>query len=968
VTAATDDGVPQEIRDGPDPQAAGVRLQRFREQGGVVPGDAEGRRLLAAILSSGSFLPELLLADVAGWETLRADPWLRRPKPAARAHAEVEEATRGAGDFADFKRRLRLLRRREMLRLGARELGWGTTEEVAAELSGLADACLEVAVRFCDAALRAEYGQPVAAEADAPPPGFVVLAMGKLGGEELNYSSDVDLVYFYSTDAGEVVPPPSPPGSGGAGAGAAREPREPRSLHGYYTELSRRLTEAIEEPTAEGFLFRVDLRLRPEGRGGPLANSLAAAERYYESFGRTWERQALLRARAAAGDRDLGARILEMLDPFIYPRSIHPGMVDEIRELRGMFRPKREGPGDAFDVKLGTGGIRDVELVVQTLQLLHGGKRRDLRDRSTPGGLRRLLVAGLLRDREARTLAAAYRFWRQVEHRVQLGTGAQTHSLPADREARAVLARSLEFPDVDAFDAAVAARRRDVSAIADTFADPEPDLPVRVRRLLDLSLDRAELEAGLDELGFADREASADALEMVRARLPPALLAEAAASPDPDRTLAAFRDLALRGSVGLLALLGAEPQLRRMLATFFGTSERLSRTLVQHPSLWDPLFEGLGAPVRAPATMGAALDARLATAVAVGGADASPDELDELEGEEMRRFQTEEMLRIALHDVGGSIDVGAVSRQLSDLAEVCLVRGLDRVHARMVARHGRPAAALTVLGLGSLGAWEMRYGSDLDLVFLYSDEGQTESGADHREIYAQTARRLIGSFGAMLGAGRLYSVDTRLRPSGEQGLLVTSYRAFERYHQEQAAGWERVALLRARVVFTTAGAAERAALEEMLRRIAYHRPLDVERFRADTRRVRERVERERGRVLPGSRHLRFDPGGIMDVELLAALGQLEGGAADPGLCTTETTVALARLTAAAGWPATLGADYALLRTLAMRMRLLRDRPEDVVGPRDLPVLARTLERDPARLAAEIDAAMGRVRQLFVARF
>ena len=238
---------------------------------------------------------------------------------------------------------------------------------------------------------------------------------------------------------------------------------------------------------------------------------------------------------------------------------------------------------------------------------------------------------------------------------------------------------------------------------------------------------------------------------------------------------------------------------------------------------------------------------------------------------------------------------------------------------------------------------------------------------DHRELFARLARRLLSSFGALLANGRLYNVDTALRPSGEQGMLVTSEAAFERYHQSDAASWERVALLRARVVFSTAEPAERAAFERTLEAIAYERPFDAARFGAELGQVRARVEAERGRVLPGSRHLRFDPGGVMDLEFLGAFGQLAYGASDAALRTTETDRALARLIEL-GWPATLEEDYAFLRTLAMRMRLLRDRPEDVISPPDLTPLARTLELDPARLSETLDQTMKRVRACFLERF
>jgi [glutamine synthetase] adenylyltransferase / [glutamine synthetase]-adenylyl-L-tyrosine phosphorylase len=929
----------------PDTQA---RLERFRELGGVVPdegagaGDGHGDEgaLLLAILDSGSFLPGLLFAsgDLTAWPALIGDAWLRTPKPAAVFWSEASAATAGARDFEDFKRRLRRYRRREMLRLGARELGWGTTEEVAVELSGFADACLELSFRFADADLRREYGEPLT---DEGPASFVVIAMGKLGGDELNFSSDVDLCYFYSSDAGQ--------------AGE-------RSLHAYHSELARRITAAIEEVTDEGMIFRVDLRLRPEGRSGPLCNSLAAAERYYETFGRTWERQALLRARPCAGDRIFGARLLAMLEPFVYPRSIAPRMVQEIRELRAMFRPPETRGDDAtFDVKLGAGGIRDVELVVQTLQLLHGGKRRDLRDRTTPRALHRLWIAGLITDREARALAAAYQLWRHLEHRVQLEDGAQTHRVPGDPAGRARLAERLGWPNLAALDATIARHRAAVRDIVATFDDPSPPHRPEVAIALDPTRSRAEVERALVALGFAEVEPWVDGLEVMRARMPPAFLEAAAASPDPDRALAHFRDLAWRGSDGLIGLLRDHAQVLRMLATLFGTSDRLSELLLRHPAMWESFTQNLGALTRTPEEIEAEAAARLRAI------PADREEHEEAGLRELRRFQAEELLRIGLHDVAGSLEPGEVGAQLAGLAQACLIESVGLAAPALVARYGLPASGVTVLGLGSLGAREMRYGSDVDLIFLYGSEGESSIGIGHQEWYARASQRFIGSLEAMLEEGRLYHVDTRLRPSGAQGMLVTSVKAFERYHQQEAAGWERVALLRARVVYSSEPPASRAALEAMLEAIAYERPFDEARFRADLGRVRKRVEDERGKVVAGARHLRFDPGGIMDVEFMVALGQLSLGAGDRALRTTSTVSALARLVAL-GWPATLSEDYAFLRRLALRLRLVRGRPDDVLSPGDLAPLARTLERPPDSLAADLARRMQRVRTTYLTMF
>jgi glutamate-ammonia-ligase adenylyltransferase len=920
---------------------ADARHERFIEAGGAEPSTAADRALLDAILASGTFLPELLMADVAALPRLAADPFLRRPKPPELIARDVRALAAGATTLVELQSRLRRARRYEMLRLGARELGWGTTEEVARELSAFADICMQLAVEVCVGELRRERGEPKAD--DGSPVQFVVMAMGKLGGDEVNFSSDVDVCYFYSTDAGA--------------AGDA-------SLHEYYAELSRRVSAALEQPTADGMVFRVDLRLRPEGRNGPLCNSLAAAEQYYETFGRTWERQAWLRARPAAGDRALGEELLAILEPFIYPRSIDARLIDEVRGLRALFRDPADAGGalgeTGFDVKLGTGGIRDVEMVVQALQLLHAGKRRDLRERNTPRAFPRLVVAGLLSDREAWTLLSAYRFWRRLEHRVMVATGGQHHRLPADDDARTRFAAGLGFDSLAAFDAEVKSKRAAVEAIAATLGEPPAEASLEAARLLDPMRDRAEIERLAAAAGFRDTEAAADTLEALGARLPAPLLEQAIASPDPDRALLHFRDLIWRSTDASMLLLRDEPQLTRMLGSLFGTSDRLAELLIRHPPMWDALVDGLGARVRPIEE----LRARLA-AVLPAAADADED-LEEARLRAIRRFQSEETLRIGLHDVAGDVEPAEVTGGLTDLAEVCLQQGIEATLPALAARYGVPQAGLTVLGLGSLGAREMRYGSDLDLIFLYGGDGESTTGIDHREWFARASQRFISAMEAMLEEGRLYKVDTRLRPSGEQGLLVTSWSSFERYHRDEAAGWERVALLRARVVFSDEDAALRAQRTAELGAIAFDRPFDPKKFVADLRRVRARVETERGRVPAGSRHVRFDPGGIMDVEFLVALGQLQH-AADPRVRVTTTEAALAGLVAL-GWPESLIDDYAALRRATLRLRLLLDRPEDVVSPRDLPMLARSLGTSADALGADLDERMARVRALFDERF
>ena len=914
---------------GPDPEGARPRLERLLEAGARLPGDEAGLALLAALVASGSFLTDLLLADVTRLTALLADPFFDRPKPREQTMAEVKTAVAGCADLADLQRRLRRYRQVEMLRLGARELRPGMSLEVARDLSALADACLEAAVAFCEFQLQSGYGAPVCADAT---PGFVVVAMGKLGGDELNFSSDVDVIYIYSSDEGH--------------AGSL-------SLHEYYSRLSQMVTRAVAEITGDGLVFRVDLRLRPEGGSGAICNSLAAAEGYYETFGRTWERQALLRARPAAGDLALGARFLKTVEPFVFPRSSGPRTLDEVRSLRQQFVDSTRHPG--WNVKLGQGGIRDVELVAQALQLLYAGKRPDLRERATLPALHKLGLAGLLTAQEVRTLSDAYQLWRAVEHRIQLEQGAQTHDLPAEPIGRDRLARRLGLAGHAELDALVARHRQAVSAVADTLGEPEQGPSALVSRLLDPSQPPPELLADLKSCGFADLEGAAENLELVRGRLPPIWLEEAIASPNPDRALDRFRDLSVRASTGLETMLREDRQLLTILAALFGTSERLSRHLLTHPATWPNLLSGPGDPRPDPVEWEGRLPARLA------GCDY------EEALREMRRFQAEEILRIGFHDVAGNLPHEEVSAQLGRLAEACLAQAVVRVAAELEARLARPEAELTILVLGSCGAREMRYGSDLELVFLYQHAGTTAAGIEYQDWFGRLAQRLIGALGALLEEGRLYNVDTRLRPSGSQGLLVTTYQAFEEYHHETAAPWERMALLRARPVFVLPGAGPPSNFGNRLETIAYQAPPDENALRADLLHLRQRIESERAGDPRESLHLRFSSGGLTDLEFVAAWGQLRHGESDPVLRTTHPLAALQRMADRGELAPAVLDDYRFLQRAGLRLRLIRDQHDDRLQAQDRSPLARSLGMSEVQLDYELSKRMARVRAEFVRR-
>ena len=907
---------------GPDAEAAGLRLERLRDAGLAIPVDGSAVSLLAGILASGSFLPQLLLTDPSRFTRLCSDPWLTREKPRNLFAREVADACSHARSFADLQGALRRCAQYEMLRLGVREMS-SETLDVARELSGLADACLEAAVSYCAAELSAGYGEPVCSDSAA---GYSVLAMGKLGGDELNFSSDIDVLYIYASDDGHA-------GSLG--------------LHEYYARLSKAVTRALAESTGDGMVFRVDLRLRPEGQSGAICNSLRAAESYYEAFGRTWERQALLRARHAAGDAWVGEAFLKLVEPFVYPRAVGPQTLNDVRALRRMFVAANSHA--SWDVKLGTGGIRDVELVAQVLQLLYGGKRPDLRDRTTLPSLGKLALAGLISDHENRTLTDAYKQWRRIEHRIQLEDAQQVHRLPETAEGMATLAGRLGYAGPDEFMAVVEEKRAAVCAIADTLGEPASGPPAMVLRLLAAATAKEIVESDLRAAGFRDIEQSSYRLELARGRMPAEWLEEAIASPDPDHALARFSDLALRASLGLFALLRDDRQLLRILAGLFGTSERLSRHLITHPELWQRLTLGLGEPAPEESAWNAQLAERLR------GCDY------EAALRELRRFQAEEILRIGLCDVAGDLDHEAVSAQLGRLAEACLRECAVRVARDLVARYGRPSCELSILVLGSCGAREMRYGSDLELVFLYEREGTTRADVEHQEWFGRFAQRLLSALGALLEEGRLYTVDTRLRPSGSQGTLVTSYRAFEEYHREQAAPWERVALLRGRVACVLDGdqLSPNSIFAEPLQRTAYERPVSADLLHDELERMRSLIERERaGKHL----HLRFSSGGLTDFDFMAAWAQLRQGAEDPALRTTSPLRAIRRLVERNDIDARLLDHYHFLARACLRLRLLRDHADDRLFGNDEQPLARSLEMERPQLLAQLASRMADVRQ------
>jgi [glutamine synthetase] adenylyltransferase / [glutamine synthetase]-adenylyl-L-tyrosine phosphorylase len=886
--------------------------------------DEAAARIATLCCQRAPYLANLLARDPHRLVRVSQDPYLRREKPLDRVDAEVRAATADAKSPTDLRAALRRVRADELVRLGVRELELGLDIEVGRELSRLADACFDAAIRFHAAELTARYGPPryIADDGTPRPARLAVIGMGKLGGEELNFSSDVDVIFAYSSDQGQ--------------AGSI-------SLHEYFAKLCTQVTSALSEVTEDDLVFRVDLRLRPEGSQGAIANSLAQMERYYETFGRPWERQAWLKARACAGDLELGAEVLRTLDPFVYPRHTSPAIIDDVRGLNRRIKRELVRRVDGFDLKNGEGGIREIEFFVQALQLIHAGKRPSLRCRGTLATLDALLFAGLVTDDEHQALARAYRWLRHAEHVLQLEHGLQTQIVPDDPAARLVLAGRLGFvapgphdPELVTalFERELERHTVEVARLFATLGDggDDTDTPAArdVAAILGGELDDPAEAAALARLGFTDVTAARAELARARrrpgsplspaatdraARIGAVLLAEMAASADPDQALRALGDLIARrgGAWSIWRLVDDRPAIARLLGSLFGASAYLARLLVDHPELIDLLVDlGTSEPSRSAAEVRTELEARLA-----GVDPADPEAI----WSTLAEVKNGNVLRVGLADFAGTLDPLAVCAELTAIAEACLNAAVARIEAQMPPRP--EGSRIAVLALGKLGGRELGYAADLDVVFVYDGD------EDAIEFYSRFAQRLLGALRQRTPRGRLYEVDTRLRPSGSQGLLVSSLRAWRRYHDHDAELWEHQALTKLRPVAGDPALGEEVA--EHAARTIYGGPHDARAVATAISSMRARIEREiagRGPLAGGD--LKAGAGGIIDVEFAAQYLQLVHGHAHPELRTTSTSDALRAASTLGIAPDGLGElldeGYRFLRGIEHRLRVVHDQP------------------------------------------
>lgn len=930
---------------------------------------------LLTILGASPFLSGILCRRASFFAGLFRKNQIKITKNEEQMCTELRGLIADDADTAALKQGLRTYKAQEMLRIGGRDLcGLAELEEVTDELSSLAAATLQRAFEVCSIQLQSDYGAPLLDSEEGTPAEeaeFTILGMGKFGGCELNFSSDIDLIYFYSSDHGQTTGVTDP----------VRGQRNCISLHQYFVKLSEMITKAIGQATEDGFVFRVDLRLRPEGNRGEMANSLAAAEIYYESWGQSWERSAMLKARPVAGSKALGEQLLKRLEPFIYRRHLDYAMIDDIKLMKQKIDRSltREKEGE-LNLKLGYGGIREIEFFIQALQLINAGKNRHLRERNSLRALQLLCAEALITVEERDNLTAAYRFLRTAEHRIQMVHEQQTHNLPTRPQELTALARRCGFTRADEFMADLQKHREKVTAVfRDLFYTSEEELPSQISPevafLFDTNADPDLCMDILEEKGFRPPESAYESLKVLRQggsksylterarrqldRIAPLLFQEVLHSPDPRMALAnmeKFLEACQRARGTYYALLAENPEIIKILASLFATSQFLARNFIQHPEVLDSLVSrSYAQDVKEPGELTAELSEHL------GNASHYEDKLNTL-----RRFRNEEFLRIALNDIHGHTPQGQTTRQLSFLADVCLQQALAMAREELLERYGLPfcqddnnashEAEFAIVGMGKLGGMELNYHSDLDIIFIYEGEGETRpvEGADPKRFRPQTnqqyfvrlAQRIISILSLSTQEGHVYEIDTRLRPSGNQGPLVSSLPAYREYHKSSAAPWERQALIKARVA---AGSARLAAdFDALTAEIVYERPLP-DNLAEEIYRLRQRMEKELGKENNRHRNIKTGRGGMVDVEFIAQYLQLLHGKENRALRCRNSMDALLILKnknlISVQDHENLAAGYKFLRRLENKLRLVHDQSvnELTADPAALAKLARHLD-------------------------
>ena len=939
-----------------DHELAGRQLDRWNETVGPIDRSAalpgiDPAALLTALFGNSPFLTELAFAEpdiVAGFVTDGPD----------RTFEKIIETRASDRRRPVLMAHLRRQKRQAALLTALADIsGAWSLAEVTAALTRLADAAAAAAL---DLALRelADKGELHLADPDEPGPasGLIVLGMGKLGAFELNYSSDIDLIILFDPVRFR------PKGKNSAMASAVR--------------IARALVYLLEHRTKDGYVFRTDLRLRPHPPGQPLALSVEDAEIYYERFGQNWERAALIKARVIAGDAEAGEAFLKSIGPFLWRKHLDYAAIRDIHAIKRQINRHR-GHGEirvlGHDLKVGRGGIREIEFFVQTQQLILGGRVPALRLRGTVETLDRLVEERWLDGSIADDLKAAYGFFRTVEHRLQMVADKQTHQLPEDDGTFARFATFMGYDDPADFAADV---KRNLELVERHYAalfEDSLDLGADGALVFTGTEDDPETLKTLERLGFVKPAEAARtvrgwhhghirATRTARARellteLMPELLRALGEQADPDAAFARLDQFmtSLPAGVQLFSLFRANPRLLSLVADLMGTAPGLANHLSRHTGLFDAMlaptfFEVLAAPAELEAEFVEALKR----------ADDLQDALDAA-----RRWTQAKEFQIGMHILLGQSDGETASATLTAIAEIVLRGLLPHVEGWLARQHGRiEGGSFAVLGLGKLGSKELTIGSDLDLIFVFdAPEGARSNGEKPlpaETYYARLGQRLVSALTAKTAEGSLYEIDTRLRPSGNLGPVACSADSFERYQMENAQTWEHQALTRARSVALTGRTGDLVTRIDAAIRRALTMERDPDVLATDVRSMRLRIFKEHGSEDPWN--LKHARGGLVEAEFLAQYLQLRHAHDHPALLSTMTASVFEQ---AAGLCIRSADSRLLIRSLQLHRRLqslLRLSLGETFDPKTAPkglieALIRTASIDPeiARPGLDIEA-------------
>ncbi|WP_349360102.1 bifunctional [glutamine synthetase] adenylyltransferase/[glutamine synthetase]-adenylyl-L-tyrosine phosphorylase [Stappia sp.] len=843
------------------------------------------RRFLAGALGNAPYL-----RDLACFAPERLGDILTTSPQARIGHLVEAAEAATADDEAGLMATLRGLKNDLALTLALADIAGAVDLYAVTEgLSRFADAALTAAIRFClrDLERRGRFSPHDAARPEEGS-GLVVLAMGKYGALELNYSSDIDLIVLFDPDVAPM-------------AGGAEAPVE-------FVRLTKRLVKIMGDRTADGYVFRTDLRLRPDPGATPLAMSIPGALVYYESLGQNWERAALIKARACAGDIACGESFLKEIAPFIWRKYLDFAAISDVHSIKRQIHAHK-GHGEiavaGHNVKLGRGGIREVEFFAQTQQLIAGGRIMDLRQRRTLDTLATLArlewIAADARDE----LTEAYRFLRAVEHRIQMLNDEQTHILPADDSARRRVACLMGFDDLTAFEEALRARLMTVQAHYSALFENEPDLASDLGNLVFTGDDDdPETLETLSQLGYArPKEASKiirawhfgryPAVRSAKARerlteLHPVLLTALASSDNADHALLAFDGFLskLPAGVQLFSLLRSNPHLLRLLATVMGAAPRLSELVSTRVHVLDAVLD--------PAFFGAMPTSEEFAAGLKRTLDQSRFYEEALD--RARIFAQEQQFLIGLRLISDTLTAHQVGEALARLAETVIDGLMPRVIAHVGENHGHlPDSDWAILAMGKLGGREMTAASDLDLILLY-DHGEDAAQTDGRralapsQYFIRLTQRLVSALSAPTAEGRLYEVDFRLRPSGNAGPLATRLASFETYQVSEAWTWEHMALTRGRVIASSSDAFAQRISTLISQTLA--RPRDRAAIAREVATMRARIEAEKG--TRDVWDLKQVAGGLVDIEFIAQFLQLVHAHDTPQVLSQTTETALER--------------------------------------------------------------------------